>query len=68
MRLEDRKFYCIYNPANGACKPVYGAKLMPALYATYAVADGELKKQKKAGFFKGYEVAGVTISTEIDWK
>lgn len=66
MRLEDRTFYCIYNPGTGAFRASYGTS-MPALYNTYGQADGILRQLKKRGTFTKYEVAGVNLHMEIDW-
>jgi hypothetical protein len=65
--MLGHSFFLIFNRTTGDFKKVYGARTMPALYLSRAIAQGELSKQQRYGNFKGgYEVVEVTI--EERWK
>lgn len=61
--------FMIVNPFTGAFKAVYGTKTMPALSTTRAIADGELRKQKKQSpeFYKNYISVEVEVMNKYEW-
>lgn len=46
------RFYAIYNAKTEELKTANGASTLPALYRTYGIANGVLKKLKSYGEFR----------------
>jgi len=60
--------FMLINPTTGEFRTIYGTKTQPALYLTRGLAEGELKKLKKAGRpTKGYEVIVVEVKNKYEW-
>lgn len=57
--------YIIFNPKTGAFKPSYGLKTVPALYTTFGLANGELKKQRGYRSYLDYEVREVELQVLV---
>lgn len=59
--------FMIFNPNTGAFKCSNGARTLPALYATRAIAQGVLKQSRAMGRLKNFVVIEVEVKNKHEW-